>query len=236
MQTRIMELASQREFYTATTARLRQTISESETGPGRLPNGVQPLGEGLQQGPPSETDVLSPRTDKDQVPDGAVVPTSQATTNVYVMQSSLPKVDQDSLLRAHFSPATPTLASPPGKSGQSHGRDTREGRGLSPLREASHDGALMEVDGGDSRPAAQQGSAESSADYMNSARSLDGLDPTSVSVNHEITRVTNSVQAPITTYTPLALSGFGTSVQGAHPAGSHTYRARSTHASPRDKT
>ena len=60
MQSRIMELASQREFYIAINTRLRQTLVENDN---RLPNGVQPsLGEGVQQPLQNTTPNLSSST------------------------------------------------------------------------------------------------------------------------------------------------------------------------------
>ena len=54
MQARIMELASQREFYIATNTRLHQTLTEHDlSGGNKLTNGVHPQGEGSLRGPQS---------------------------------------------------------------------------------------------------------------------------------------------------------------------------------------
>ena len=64
MQTRIMELASQREFYIATNTRLHQTLTEHDLASGnKLTNGVRTLGVGSlrgEQGVQSNSTQVSP--------------------------------------------------------------------------------------------------------------------------------------------------------------------------------
>ena len=122
MQSQIMELASQREFYIAINTKLRQTLSEHDDS-SRFPNGVQPMTESNL--PPAATTTQAnssslssssvhrekaPTTGSVMVGTGERSDSTDSTSaaesrNKSVSSTALPKEDQDSLLQAHF--ATP---------------------------------------------------------------------------------------------------------------------------------
>ena len=130
MQSRIMELASQREFYIAINTKLHQTLTEHNLA--RLPNGVQPIaagggasGDGLH--PPQQPQPLAMAA----IASGPALPHTGGGVNMYeedsrmqeggalenegsgllmdtderisVSSTAIPKEAQDSLLQAHFS-------------------------------------------------------------------------------------------------------------------------------------
>ena len=120
MQSQIMELASQREFYIAINTKLRQTLSEHDDS-SRFPNGVQPMTESNL--PPAATTTQgnsssslssssvhrekAPTTGSVMVGTGERSDSTDSTSaaesrNKSVSSTALPKEDQDSLLQAHF--------------------------------------------------------------------------------------------------------------------------------------
>ena len=169
MQSSIMELASQREFYIATNARLRLTLSEHELN--RLPNGVQPLGgEGsLLNIPPSSTEEQRSSDERSSIQS--------------VLSASLPKAAQDSLLQAHFQATS--LQSP------------KLSRSSTPPQHRSHPSVSTSAH---LYPSPQGLFPTTSSSTYPLGASTPPEAPNSL---HEITRVINSVQAPITTFTPL---------------------------------
>ena len=127
MQSRIMELASQREFYIAINTKLHQTLTEHNLA--RLPNGVQPVtagggasGDGLHPPPQPHPQAMA------AIASGPALPHTGGGVNMYeedsrvreggalendglmdtdertsVSSTAIPKEAQDSLLQAHFS-------------------------------------------------------------------------------------------------------------------------------------
>ncbi len=189
MQSRIMELASQREFYIATNTRLRQTLSESDVS--RLPNGVQPPADGIQPAlrndPLSSTSVASLMDRLTSSSSGCdSIRPSQAHSPV--ISSSLPKADQDSLLHAHF------LQHPPGSRG---GWSTQ----------ASTTPSLQTPDSMPSGVANQLPRGAGSWDTRSSPTLATDPGDRPSGTAQDITQVTGSIQAPITAHTPLPSYG-----------------------------
>ena len=201
MQARIMELASQREFYIATNTRLSQTLAEQDGG--RLPNGVQPPGEGIQQAlqmaasssPPSNGESTNRTLEESDTPGDA-----DHRHPVVVVSSSLTKAAQDSLLQAHFM-ATSLPQRRASSSSSSSSKNTSVTTGAHKKEGSSrhHRGHQ-----GGSQPGSH---SRSSQELLQTSTAGLRLENERLSQqpggNHEITYVTNSIQAPITTYTPL---------------------------------
>ena len=99
MQSRIMELASQREFYIAMNTRLRQTLSDSS--PSQIPNGIQTSSDGLPPSNPS-LQLSSPDFHRSASGDRASLPSPSPSLPAPGSAGSLLKQDQESLLTAHF--------------------------------------------------------------------------------------------------------------------------------------
>lgn len=146
MQSRIMELASQREFYIAINTKLHQTLTEHNLA--RLPNGVQPIATGGGVGgnngvqPQPQPQAMAAISSGPALPPGG----EGMSGNVYeedsqmqesgalesgdgslvvdaddermsVSSTAIPKEDQDSLLQAHFSSMQRTSGGRRAKSG-----------------------------------------------------------------------------------------------------------------------
>ena len=210
MQTRIMELASQREFYIATNTRLHQTLTENQSN--RLPNGVQPLGDSILQNTTSDNQSTPDPRDSNSI-----------------MSSSLPKSAQDSLLQAHFL----ATSLPPGFQ-PSRSSAAEKKSGTSPSL-ASH---------GHNSP--QPMFQAPNTMQFPSAHSLFSVNPQSSSLGdhdgertpgsgHEVTHVTNSIQAPITTFTPLPGMNANPSISPHRQSGFYKTRNFSS-SNPSDKT
>lgn len=105
MQSRIMELASQREFYIAINTRLRQTLADSTTN--QIPNGLQTSNtsnDGLVQ-PSSANPALhlaSPDFRRSASGERASLPSPSPSLQAPSSAGALSKQDQESLLHAHF--------------------------------------------------------------------------------------------------------------------------------------
>lgn len=218
MQSRIMELASQREFYIATNTRLRQTLAENDVS--RLPNGVQPPPDGIQSSPRNESMSSTPVS---SLTDGlAVGPgTALAQVNPPVVSSSLPKAAQDSLLHAHFLtssfhyPYTSSFLHPSSTASLPHERGAWPSQ-LSSSRspETVPSGATRHLQ----------------TDGLRNAHPLSSEAPERPSV-HDVTQVTSTIQAPITAHTPLPHYGLHTVAMETqlHPRlGTHGSSSRST--------
>ena len=187
MQSRIMELASQREFYIATNTRLRQTLSENEVS--RLPNGVQPLSDSVQQ---------TLQSNPISLPDGhgrgkGSIEGPDVRHQLSSLATALPKAAQDSLLQAHFLTPSPTMTTTlpyhssvqPLDSRDPHlGNSTMLPYHRNPIPPFTPQDRLSSV----SRPENPEISG---------------------GIAHDVTQVTNSIQAPITAHTPLPMSGTG---------------------------
>ena len=105
MQSRIMELASQREFYIAMNTRLRQTLADSTANP--LPNGLQASGVTTSDGaglgnPPPPLPMSSPEFHRSASGERASLPSPSPSLPAPSSVGSLSKQDQESLLHAHF--------------------------------------------------------------------------------------------------------------------------------------
>ena len=104
MQSRIMELASQREFYIAMNTRLRQTLADSTSN--QLPNGIQTSGtsDGLPTPVPPTQQLSSSSPDFHRSASGERVSLPSPSPSLPAPGSvgSLSKQDQESLLTAHF--------------------------------------------------------------------------------------------------------------------------------------
>ncbi|CAI8040899.1 Protein AF-10 [Geodia barretti] len=104
MQSRIMELASQREFYIAMNTRLRQTLADSTSN--QLPNGIQTSGtsDGLPTPVPPTQQLSSSSPDFHRSASGERVslPSPSPSLPAPGSAGSLSKQDQESLLTAHF--------------------------------------------------------------------------------------------------------------------------------------
>lgn len=158
MKARIMELASQREFFIATNAHLRQSLSEG--GINRVINGIQLLSDGVLS--TSLAGVNNNRGTWVEQPVGG-----EASSIMDVDSVSAATLSRGRMLHHH----------------------PRSGGSV----------------GGSSTQAASHHSLSSSSQIYPSRSSMDSHSwsvhlPSGV---HEVTHVTNSVQGPISTYTPL---------------------------------
>ena len=102
MQSRIMELASQREFYIAINTRLRQTLVDGTTS--QVPNGLQTSSEGLAQSSAANSthQVSSPDFYRSASGERVSLPSPSPSLPAPSSAGSLSKQDQESLLHAHF--------------------------------------------------------------------------------------------------------------------------------------
>ena len=216
MQSKIMELASQREFYIAINTKLRQTIAEQEVG--RLPNGVreeQPTAS--PEATVETTQVSKPKsTSTKRVVNSKSRSKTEAGSLEHHLQSSvqsapataLSKEVQDSLLKAHFSTtsANSGLFIEQHQDGlNSHAPNTTPKCVANYVYQTSSEHNTTH----------RRSSTNASSQSRGGRRVYQGrggaVVPSCVSETryesgesaHEITRVTNSVQAPITTFTPL---------------------------------
>ena len=202
MQSRIMELASQREFYIATNTRLSQTLAEQDGS--RLPNGVQPPGEGIQQAlhlavsssPPASGNGTPRSLEESENQEG-----SDSRQPVVVVSSSMTKAAQDSLLQAHFMATSLPQHQASSFSSKSITMGTHKKESS---RHRSRVGSHQDTSQQDSRSRSAQELLHTSAGGLSNTLGLENERLTQQSGGiHEITHVTNSIQAPITTYTPL---------------------------------
>ena len=205
MQSRIMELASQREFYIAINTRLRQTLADGRSN--RFPNGVQPVSttdspthensNHASSSPLASGAVTSDEKEKSGL-DSSLVPTSSAAT-------TLSKQDQESLLHAHF------LASslPPGGYQPPTSRPNYIPTNAHPPQVSQHDAEPhhTQYQQRNYQPASVDGPPE------------DGRSPASI---HEITQVTNSVHTPLTSYVPMPAQDADSLVE-EHPQSRHCH-------------
>ena len=103
MQSRIMELASQREFYIAINTRLRQTLADSTTN--QIPNGLQTSGNNDSLAQPSANPALhlsSPDFHRSASGERTSLPSPSPSLPAPSSAGALSKQDQESLLHAHF--------------------------------------------------------------------------------------------------------------------------------------
>ena len=201
MQSRIMELASQREFYIAINTRLRQTLADGT--PTQLPNGLQPSGsssDGLVQStghalatvqqPPSSPNFHRSASSERVSPSPSLPAPSSA--------GSLSRQDQESLLQAHFLASSlpagyqPPLASKPQQATPTNAHH--------PVRNIENPGFKQEVLIGRSQ-SPSLGPYEHTATYSTTAQT----ERLSEGERHggriyEVTHVTNAVQAPLSSY------------------------------------
>ncbi|XP_064402435.1 uncharacterized protein LOC135348176 isoform X2 [Halichondria panicea] len=193
MQSKIMELASQREFYIAINTKLRQTLVEQDTT-NRLPNGIR---DEPRIGSP-EMPVASPRHRAASKRNGNAKNRSTRTEppdvhthphgNEMIIPNTLSKEVQDSLLKAHFQPPTSSLFTEFGGQDPYH-----RGHPKPVYNHAS-------IEGNDRKITIPSSKGSSRRSYVPkspvvASEQVEGI--------HEITRVTNSVQAPISAFAPL---------------------------------
>ena len=191
MQSKIMELASQREFYIAINTKLRQTLVEQDTT-NRLPNGIR-------DEPPirsPEIPVASPRHRAANKRNGNMKNRSMRTEsadmhihpplNESMVPNTLSKEVQDSLLKAHFQPPTSGLFTEFGGQDPYHRSHSKPVYNHAPI-EGNDRKITANSKGSSRRSYAPKGPIVSEQ----------------VEGSHEITRVTNSVQAPISAFAPL---------------------------------
>ena len=183
MQSRIMELASKREFYIAINTKLRQTLTEHEAL--RLPNGVQlPLGTSGDVVNSSQTIAIttpsSSQTDTDGSRMMGEADDSSHQDRTVVMSSTIPKEAQDSLLQAHFSPSSL-------QTGSTSSSSTRNL--VSTLDTSS---SHVHTPHQNTVPPSQHHNLHLAQLHEREATSM-----------YDVTHVTNSIQAPITAYTPI---------------------------------
>ena len=241
MQSRIMELASQREFYIAINTRLRQTLTENDN---RLPNGVQPsLGEGIQQRLPNANPSSSFSTrvsdNHNQRAASSDSPVDASSSSKHSSSNTLSKAAQDSLLQAHFLAAS---LNPPGLH--------------YPLLPAGQGGSVSNTQMRDMELRPQQPNIQHLQQNEALLPTTQGVFPTNIAVsqptgsrlrgtpahdserlgqpppgsNEDITYVTNSIQVPIATFAPLPGGGMNalpTSISSRpQSAANHSYYNR----------
>ncbi len=193
MQSKIMELASQREFYIAINTKLRQSLAEQDSS-NHLPNGIR-----------SEPQLMShdmhmtsgPRHRASSKRNGNMkqhryqidnIETHRTVSNEVIVPSMLSKDAQDSLLKAHFQ-ATTTGLFLDQRSDPAHHR----GHSKPAYSHAPIEGNERKI----THPS--KGSPRRSYQVKGLAEQTENA--------HEITCVTNSVQAPISAFTPLPGDG-----------------------------
>ena len=231
MQSRIMELASQREFYIAINTRLRQTLTENDN---RLPNGVQPsLGEGIQQVLPNTNtnSSIGATVGNSHIQRAASSDTPVDPSSRHSSSNTLSKAAQDSLLQAHFLAASlnpPGLHYPllPVGQGSSVSNTQMRDMELRPqqpnIQHLQHNESLLPATQSVLQPT---GSLLRGTPAHESERS--GQAPPGS--NNDITYVTNSVQVPIATFTPLPGGGMNalpTSISRPQSSANHSYYSR----------
>lgn len=121
MQSRIMELASQREFYIAMNTRLRQTLADNTSS--QLPNGIQTSGtsDGLPTPIPPAQQLSSPDFHRSASGERVSLPSPSPSLPAPSSAGSLSKQDQESLLTAHFlASSLPPNLHPQAPSSQQH--------------------------------------------------------------------------------------------------------------------
>ena len=209
-----MELASQREFYIAINTKLRHTLAEQDVG--RLPNGVrdeQPTAspEATVEHPP----VAKPKsTSSKRGGNQKTRAKTETNTLEHHSQSSvqptpanaLSKEVQDSFLKAHFS--TTTVNS--GLFREQH-QDGQYSRGPNTAPKCTANYVYQTEHDTNQRRNSSNASSHSRGVGRRVYQGRGAVVPSCVADTqfeggesaHEITRVTNSVQAPITTFTPL---------------------------------
>ena len=242
MQSRIMELASQREFYIAINTRLRQTLMENDN---RLPNGVQPpIGEGIQQSLQNTTPNLSSSTaaTESQSQTGPATDTLAdiSSSSTQLSSNSLSKSAQESLLQAHFLTASlpprglhyPLLPTGQGgsiPSNQTHSMDIRpqQPHVLHLQQNDTTQGGVFPAHIVTSQPPTSsllRGTSVHKGERLGQLPSGD------------VTHVTNTVQVPIVTYPPLPTRGMNalpSSISEPQSAANHSFYGRTFNS---DKT
>ena len=190
MQSRIMELASQREFYIAINTRLRQTLADG--GSNRLPNGLQPpsSSDSLPQarGHPSSSSspLFRSSSSGDKPNHDAFTPSTSAT--------SLSKQDQESLLHAHFLASSLPGGYQPLNTSQPNALPSNAHPPRCLPQGTSHDSHQDS-----SHRHRQYDRRDYSAPVLDS-NSEGGRTPGSM---YEITQVTNSIHTPLSSYVPI---------------------------------
>lgn len=242
MQSRIMELASQREFYIAINTRLRQTLVENDN---RLPNGVQPsLGEGIQQPVQNTTPNLSSSTavSESQSQFGPATDTlaDASSSSTQLSSNSLSKSAQESLLQAHFLTASlpprglhyPLLPTGQGgsiPSNQTHSMDMRP--------QQPH---ILHVQQNDTTQGgvfpAHMVTSQSPTGSLLRGTSVHKGERLGQLPSGDVTHVTNTVQVPIVTYPPLpgrGMNALPSSISEPQSAANHSFYGRTFNS---DKT
>lgn len=235
MQSRIMELASQREFYIAINTRLRQTLVENDN---RLPNGVQPsLGEGVQQPLQNTTPNLSSSTavseSQSQIGPATDTLVDASSSSSQLSSNSLSKSAQESLLQAHFLTASlpprglhyPLLPTGQGgsiPSNQTHGMDMRlqQPQVLHVQQNDTTQGGVF--------PAHMVTSQPPTGSLLRGTSAHKG-ERLSQLPSGDVTHVTNTVQVPIVTYPPLPSRGMNalpSSINEPQSAANHSFYGR----------
>ena len=208
MQARIMELASQREFFIATNARLRQTLAEG--GIHKVLNGIQLLS-----------------SDNSSLRGGGMLGESHRNFNHNGGSSDITSHDsrQVNSFGAHSGAVPPSAHSPSifdaGKpvsgvtvSNPHHSfpaRPSGNGRTFSDHQQQRHDHLVSSHSPSLPLYSLTEAALRSSTSSSSSSSLSDGshvlmTPPTAGHHSNEITRVTNSVQGPITAYTGLPVS------------------------------
>lgn len=204
MQSKIMELASQREFYIAINTKLRQTLAEQDGG--HPPNGVRED----ERKPSPEASVDSPHVGKHKSTSSKRLEAHQghsksetASLNQQVPSTgTLAKETQNTFLKAHFT-------NPGGGLFLEHQQQDVPSTSVT-MTTSFH--ATPDHGLGQTKNPTTATKGASRRGFQ--GRGTVGAPPVTdmhlkgVESNHEVTRVTRSIQAPITTtFTPLLKEG-----------------------------
>lgn len=213
MQSRIMELASQREFYIAINTRLRQTLAD---GTASLPNGLQPSGNNETRPHAPTNPALQPSPDFHRSASGDRVsfPSPSPSLPAPSSAGSLSKQDQESLLHAHFlASSLPSNYLPSSQTNKSHPTPTNAHH---PIRNTESPGFKHERQ---SRPHSLV-TYEHPAYGSHVSDHLQSDDEQTKPGLYSITHSSNSIHGSVPSYVPMATSEMDT-LSGEHPQSVH---------------
>ncbi len=189
MQSKIMELASQREFYIAINTKLRHSLAEQDTG-NRLPNGIrdEPSHDVHMTTAPRQRASSKKSGNSKSRPHIESSDTQRILSNEVISPNRLSKDVQDSLLKEHFQATTTTGLFTGHRSDSAHNRaNSKPAYSHAPIQGNDHN--ITQPPKGSSPGRSYQAKPSMVSEQTENF--------------HEITRVTNSVQAPIPAFTQL---------------------------------
>ena len=212
MQSRIMELASQREFYIAINTRLRQTLADGSTN--QIPNGLQTSGSSdslVQSSVNPALQSSSPDFRRSASGEQVVsVPSPSPSLPAPNSAGSLSKQDQESLLHAHFlASSLPAHKLHPTPTNAHHPVRTTESPSIKPERPTVHSHP---------QPLGPYEHQPYSTHFHDGQPEHEPTNPALYNMTH----VTNTVHAHMPPYVPVSM----TTSEMDTPSGEHLHRQK----------